>query len=41
MIDWNTILSSTVIAASISGLFKLIDVIISARNKTLRKKVRS
>ena len=40
-IDWNTLLSSTVVAAIVSGIFKLIDVAIAARNRALRKKVRS
>lgn len=40
-IDLNSVLSSVVIAAIISGIFKTIDVIVAARNRVLRKMVRN
>ena len=37
----NSILSSAVVAAVVSGVFKTIDVIITSRNKALRNKVKN
>lgn len=40
-IDWNTILSSVVIVAVVTGIFKTINTMITLRNKTLKKQVAS
>lgn len=40
-IDWNTILSSVVIVAVVTGIFKTINTKMALRNKTLQKQVAS